>query len=110
MPIILDTPFVPPAPSYDKIHLDHLTITLERTNYAKTQIQARVRLYYQDPDTGDKTFSPDTRDISITDGEQWMMSLAIQGDMRGIEVANAIKQLVALLVATETDLGNASIS
>ena len=110
MPVLLTTPFVPPAPSYDKVHLDHLTVTLERTTYAKTQIQARVRLYYQDPVTGDKTFAPDTRDVSILDGEQWATALAMQGDMRCVEAANAIKQIVALLVATETDLGNTTTS
>lgn len=110
MPVLLTNPYVPPSPSYDKVHLDHMTITLERTNYAKTQIQARVRLYYQDPTTGEKTFSPDTRDVVIDDGEQWATALAMQGDMRGAEAANAIRQIVALLVSTSTGLGNATTS
>ena len=110
MPVTLNTPYVPPAPTYDKIHLDHLTITLERTDYAKTQIQARVRMYYQDPNTGVKTFSPDTKEVSILDAEQWVTNLAVQGDMRGVQAADAIKQIVALLVAAATDLGDTTVT
>lgn len=47
MPVVLQTPVVPAAPSYDKVHLDHLTITQEQTDYSKVVIQARVRLYNQ---------------------------------------------------------------
>lgn len=110
MPVVLSTPVVPNVPSYDKVHLDSLSITLDRTDYAQTHIQARVRLYYQDPNTLVKTFSLDTYDIVIDDAEAWATALATGGDMRGVDAGTAIRQIVALLVATETTLGNSTVS
>jgi hypothetical protein len=109
MAIVLENPFTPPTPVYDKVHLDYLTITLEKTNYSKAQIQARVRLYATDPSTNEKTFSPETRDISIADCEAFAMSLAQSGDMRGASAMNNIKELVAFLVDTSTDLGKTTV-
>jgi len=110
MPITLNSPYIPNVPQFDKIHLDALTIALEKTNYAKTNIQARIRMYYQDPVTGAKTFSTETREISIPDAEAWAIELAGQADMRGIQAAGYIKEIVALLVSTQTDLGNTVVS
>lgn len=107
MPVILNSPYVPPAPAYDKIHLDSFTLTRQRTDYSLTQIQARIRLYYQDPATGKKYFSPDTRDIVIDDAEAWIVQLGQAGDLRGIAAEEHIKNIVALLVETKTDLGTA---
>lgn len=109
MPVILNSPYVPPTPTYDKIHLDHFTLTRERTDYSKTQIQARIRLYYQDPTTGKKHFSPDTRDIVVEDAEAWVLQLGQAGDLRGIASEEHIKNIVALLVETKTDLGSAQV-
>lgn len=109
MPVVLETPYTPPAPDYDKIHLESLLVLLEQTDYAKTQIQARIRPYYQD-ETGHKVFSPESRDILVEDAEKWVTELAQQGDMRGVEAGNHIKSIVALLVATKTDLGTAGIA
>lgn len=109
MPVILTTPFVPTAPVYDKVHLDHMTVTLEKTDYAKTQIQARIRLYKQDPETGVKTFSTETHDIFIEDAVVWATDKAMQnGDMRGIDAGNHITSIVALLVEICTNLGGAT--
>lgn len=110
MPITLTTPYVPEVPQFDKIHLDCLTIALEKSEYAKTNIQARLRLYYQDPVSGVKTFSTETREISIPDAEAWAIGLAGQGDMRGITAAGYIKEIVALLAGTQTDLGTSTVS
>jgi hypothetical protein len=110
MPIVLQNPYTPTVPTYDKIHLDHMTVSLEKTVYAKTQIVARVRPYYQDPVTGEKSFSPDHREIVIDDAEAWAVQKAqTTGDMRGIEAANHIKAIVALLVETSTDLGSTTL-
>ena len=109
MPVVLQTPYTPSVPTYDKVHMDHLTITLERTEYAKTRIQARVRPYYQDPVTGKKSFSPEHTEIAIDDAEQWIIGLAQQGDLRGVEAEVHIKSILALLVETCTSLGNANI-
>jgi hypothetical protein len=109
MPVVLTTPYTPTVPTYDKIHLDHITIVLEKNNYAKTSIQARVRPYYQDPNTGEKTFSPDATEIYIDDAVQWAVNLAQVSDMRGIEAEGHIKAIVALLVETETSLGGTTI-
>lgn len=108
MPVVLQNPYVPAVPSYDKIHLDHLTITLERTDYAKTQIQARVRPYYQDAE-GKKTFSPEAQEIFIDDADAWAAQLAGTGDMRGVTAGDHIKAIVGLLVDTRTDLGSTEI-
>lgn len=108
MPIVLQTPVVPAVPSFDKIHLDFFTITLERTNYARAVIQARVRLYYQD-EQGNKIFSTDTQDISIDDAEQFAIQLAQQGNMNGVSAMQHIKELVALLTVQCTTYGNADI-
>lgn len=110
MPITLQTPYVPAVPQYDKVHLDHLTITLEKTDYAKTQIQARMRLYYQDPVSGAKTFSTETREIYIPDAEAWAIQLAGSGDNRGLDAAGYIKEIVSLLTATQTNLGDSTIT
>lgn len=110
MPITLTTPYIPAVPQFDKVHLDCLTIALEKTDYAKTNIQARVRLYYQDPISNVKTFSQETREISIPDAEAWAIQLAGQGDMRGVTAAGYIKEIVALLVATQTEFGNSTVS
>lgn len=110
MPVVLQTPVVPNAPSFDKIHLDALTIALEKTNYAKTTIQARVRLYYQDPVTGNKTFSSETREIAIDDAEAWAVALAGSNDLRGVQAAQYIKEIVALLVSTHTEFGSSTVS
>lgn len=110
MPILLNSPYTPPVPTFDRVHLDSLVIALDKTDYAKTNIQARVRLYYQDPVTNVKTFSTETRDISIPDAELWAIGLAQQGDMRGVSAAGYIKEIVALLVATQTDLGASTVS
>ncbi len=109
MPVILTTPYVPTVPQYDKVHLDHLTITLEKTDYAKTQIQARVRMYYQGED-GVKHFCPEHKEIVIDDAQAWVMQLAMQGDMRGVEADTHIKSIVALLVETQTNLGGTSVA
>lgn len=109
MPVVLQNPYVPAVPTYDKIHLDHITITLEKTQYAKAQIQARVRPYYQDPDTGEKSFSPDAQTIVIDDAEAFAIELAGQGDMRGVDAMNNIKAIVAFLVETKTSLGSTQI-
>ena len=109
MPVILNTPYVPEVPQYDKIHLDHLTITLEKTDYAKTQIQARVRMYYQGQD-GVKHFSSESKEIFINDAAAWVTQLAMQGDMRGVEADNHIKAIVALLVETQTTLGSTLVA
>jgi hypothetical protein len=108
MPVILNTPYVPTVPQYDKVHLDHLTIMLEKTDYAKTQIQARVRMYYQGED-GVKHFSSEHREIFIDDATSWVTQLAMGGDMRGVEADNHIKAIVALLVETMTDLGETQV-
>jgi hypothetical protein len=106
MPIVLQNPYVPSVPAYDKIHLDHLTIVLEKTNYSKTSIQARIRPYFQDPETGEKSFCPDSKEIYIDDAEAWAIEKAqTTGDMRGVQAGDLIKQIVALLVETQTDLG-----
>lgn len=110
MPIILETPYTPASPEYNKIHLDHLTITIEKTDYARTQIQARVRPYIQDPITGVKTFSSAATEIVIDDAEAWATELAMAGDMRGAEAANYIKLIVSLLVETKTTFGSTSVS
>lgn len=109
MPIVLQTPYVPSVPTYDKVHLDHLTITLERTVYAKAQIQARIRMYYQDPVTLEKHFSPDSKDIVIGDAEQFAVSLFQNGDTRGIEAMEHVKAIVAFLVETQTEFGATTI-
>ena len=110
MPVILQTPYTPNVPTYDKIHLDHLTVSLEKTNYAKTQIVARLRPYYQDPVTNEKTFSPDTKDVVIEDAEAWAIAMAqTSGDMRGVEAGNHITSIVALLVETSTNLGTTQV-
>lgn len=110
MPILLNTPYVTPVPTFDRVHLDSLVIALDKTDYAKTSIQARVRLYHQDPITGIKSFSTETRDVSIADAELWAIGLAQTGDMRGVTAAGYIKEIVALLVATQTDLGTSTVS
>lgn len=110
MPITLTVPYVPSVPTFNKVHLDALSIALEKTDYAKTNIQARVRLYYQDPVTNVKTFSTETQEVSIPDAEAWAVSLAQQGDMRGVNAAGYIKEIVALLVATQTTLGASTVS
>jgi hypothetical protein len=109
MPVSLNTLYVPEVPSYDKVHLDHLTITLEKTDYAKTQIQARVRMYYQD-NLGRKFFSSEHRDIFIEDAEVWITTLNENGDTRGLEAEAHIKGIVSLLVETQTTLGETTIS
>jgi hypothetical protein len=110
MPVVLQTPYTPTVPTYDKIHLDHLTIVLEKTNYSKTSIQARVRPYYQDPVTMEKLFSPDSHEIYIDDADAWAYGLATNGDMRGAEAGGHIKAIVALLVETQTTLGTAIVA
>lgn len=109
MPVLLTNPYVPEVPQYDKIHLDHLTITLEKTDYAKTQIQARIRMYFQGED-GVKHFSSESKEIFIDDAQAWVVQLAMQGDMRGVEADNHIKAIVALLVETQTNLGSTSVA
>jgi hypothetical protein len=109
MPVILETPFSPPVPTYDRIHLDHLTLTIEKSSYAKAQIQARVRMYYQHPETNEKFFSQDYKEIFIGDAEAFAMNLAQVGDMRGISAMNNIAELVGILVETQTNLGNVQI-
>jgi hypothetical protein len=109
MPVILNTPYVPSVPQYDKVHLDHLTIMLEKTDYAKTQIQARVRMYYQGED-GVKHYSTEHKEIFIDDAGAWVMQLAMGGDMRGVEADNHIKAIVALLVETMTNLGTTTVA
>jgi hypothetical protein len=109
MPVILNTPYVPSVPQYDKVHLDHLTIMLEKTDYAKTQIQARVRMYYQGED-GVKHFCPEHKEIFIDDAGAWVLQLAGAGDMRGVEADNHIKAIVALLVETMTNLGTTTVA
>ncbi len=106
MPVVLQTPHVPNAPAYDKVHLDHFTIVLEKTQYAKAQIQARVRLYYVD-ENGVKVFSDETKEISISDAEAWVLELDSQGNGRGVEAMEHIKAIVALLVETCTPYGAA---
>lgn len=108
MPVILNTPYVPTVPQYDKVHLDHLTITLEKTDYAKGQIQARVRMYHQGED-GIKHYSSDHKEIFIDDAAVWVTQLAMEGDMRGVEADNHIKAIVALLVETNTNLGTTTV-
>ena len=109
MPVVLSAPYVPTVPTYDRIHLDHMTIVLEKTNYAKTSIQARIRPYYQN-EAGEKTFCPDSKEIYIDDAEAWAIQKAQStGDMRGVEAANHIKAIVSLLVETQTDLGDTEI-
>jgi hypothetical protein len=109
MPVILNTPIIPAVPEYDKVHLEHLIVTLEKTNYAKTQITAKLRPYYQDSN-GNKIFSTDAVDILIEDAEQWITQLALQGDMRGVEANDHIKAIVAFLVETKTNFGTTTIS
>jgi hypothetical protein len=110
MPIILTNPFVPPAPNYDKVHLDHLTIVQEKTTASKATVQARVRLYHQDAN-GEKHFAPETRDIAIDDAESFALTLLYaQGDTRGAQAMEHVKALVALLVETGTDLGQTVVS
>lgn len=106
MPVVLQTPHVPNVPVYDKVHLDHFTIVLEKTQYAKAQIQARIRLYYVD-ENGVKIFSDDAREINITDAEAWVLDLHSQGNERGVEAMEHIKAIVALLVETCTPYGAA---
>jgi len=110
MPVVLNTPVIPAAPSFDRVHLDNLVITLEQTEYAKTNIQARVRLYYQDPVTGVKTFSAEPKEIFIEDAEAWAVGLYQQNDMRGVEAAAKIKDILALLVSTQTPWGATTVS
>lgn len=110
MPVVLNTPVVPQVPSFDKVHLDNLVITLEQTAYAKTNIQARVRLYSQDPTTGVKTFSMEPQDIFIEDAEAWAIGLYQQNDVRGLEAANKIKDILSLLVSTQTPWGASTVS
>lgn len=110
MPITLASPYAPAVPSFDRVHLDALTVALEKTDYAKTQIQARVRLYSQDPVSGVKTFSQEVREINITDAEAWAIGLAQQSDMRGVTAAGYIKEIVALLISTQTEFGSSVVS
>lgn len=109
MPVVLENPYTPPTTAYDKIHLESLFVLLEATDYARTQIQARIRPYYRDAE-GHKVFSPESRDILVDDAEKWITELAQHGDLRGVEAGNHIKSIVALLVATKTDLGTAGIA
>lgn len=104
MAITLENPYTPPAPTYDKVHLDHLTITAEQTDYGKVQIQGRVRLYFQD-ENGVKIFAPDTRDIVVEDAMQLAISLAAGGDNRGVDAVVHITSLVMLLIELKTPLG-----
>lgn len=110
MPVNLTTPIVPSVPSYDKVHMDNLVISIEKTDYGKITLQARIRLYYQDSITGIKTFSDDFKEIYIEDTQVWITEKAAQGDMRGVEAATKIKEILSLIVATQTNWGNSTIS
>lgn len=109
MPVMLNIPVTPPAPVYDKVHMDNLVITSQQTDYAKTSVSARIRLYYQDPVTGIKTFSPEAQDIQIDDAEQWATQLAMQGNMGGVSAAQKIKDILALIVNTCTTYGATTV-
>ncbi len=108
MSINLSVPYVPKVPQFDKIHLDFLNIVIEPTDYAKTSIVGRVRLYALN-EQNEKVFSQETWDINVSDAEQFATQLAIQSDMRGVVADQHIKSLVALLVETTTTLGNAQV-
>lgn len=110
MPVSLVIPVVPTAPSYDKIHMDNMVFSAEQTDYAKVSVQARIRLYYEDPITKAKSFSPDAKDIFIEDAQAWATQLAMAGDMRGVDAANYIKLMVSLLAATQTPWGSSTVS
>lgn len=107
MPVTLQTPYTPPAPNFDKVHLEHLVISLEKTNYAKTQISARFCLYALD-ENNNKIFSDEKWEIFIEDAAAFMLDLAQNGDMRGVQADESIRQLVAFLVETKTNLGVAT--
>lgn len=110
MPVTLTTPVVLATPPFSEVHMERLTVDLENTEYARTTITARIRLYYRDPITGLKTFALDHFDINIPDGEAWARELALKGDMRGIAAATEIKNILSLLVSTHTNWGNTTVA
>ena len=106
MPIILSSPVIPQGPSYDRVHLSELHITLQEDDYSKASISGSVRLYYQDGVTGKKYFSSETRPFYLDDAEDFARVLALSGDNRGIESIASIKSITSLLIEKATDLGN----
>jgi hypothetical protein len=109
MPVILNTPVERPVPTYDKVHMDSLIISIERTDYAKAALKMRLRLY-TGADGGTKEFDTAYKDIEIPDVEKWVMDHIQNGDMRGAAAMQNIKEIVALMVETESPWGNAVVS
>jgi hypothetical protein len=108
MPITLETPVVLETPIvFEKLHLDELTITLERTQAAKVSLLMRVTPYTII--NGQKVFAESkTLTTSVPDAEQLAATLAAGGDMRGVQAIQQVEELVALLVEATTNLGEAS--
>ena len=109
MAVTLVVPFQPEVPVFNMVHMENLTISIEQNNYAKSALIARLRLYYIDAN-GDKVFDKAFTDVSIPDAQKWAVDAALLGDMRGVQAANNITALLALIVETQTGYGSAVVS
>lgn len=109
MPVSLEVPVTPTIPVFDKVHMEGLNISIECTDAAKSALKMRLRLYSADAN-GVKTFDTNFYDVEIPDVEAWVVSHVAAGDTRGAQAMQHIKEIVALIVETESPWGNAVVS
>ena len=109
MPVSLVDPVKPTIPVFDKVHMEGLNISIECTDAAKSALKMRLRLYSVDG-KGVKTFDTEFHDVELADVEAWVMGRVANGDTRGAQAMQHIKEIVALIVETESPWGNAVVS
>jgi hypothetical protein len=105
----LDTPYKPPIPPFDKVHLESMTISLSVDQASVASIYGRLRPYGKTAE-GVKVFSDDVIDFNIGNAQEFAATLAMNGDMRGVEADEHLSQLVALIASAATTLGETSVS
>jgi hypothetical protein len=79
------------------------------TDAAKSALKMRLRLYSVD-DAGVKTFDTEQHDVELADVEAWVVAHVANGDTRGVQAMQHVKEMVALIVETELPWGDAVVS
>lgn len=109
MAITLTNPIPVVAPTvYDHIHVNNLEINIDQTQEAKVKIRMTFTPYaLQD---GVKVFSPESQRVNIDDAEALVYSMMLQGDQRGAMAMTHLHELVAIIIETNTNLGEVTTS
>lgn len=96
--ILVDSPITNPAVVFDKLHLEHLSISCAKTNEASATISIHMRPYFTDTN-GNKVFSDRIISGNIADAYAAADALAAQGDTSLSTINEQMKQIVADFVS-----------